>query len=68
MRGSCCAGQAFEVQPNLIVRPTTVAVDVPEPRAPLGAGISWLTVRNAVSFVVAAWRVGVAGEATATSL
>jgi len=44
------AGQTPER--HLIVVPVTVAVKVPEPRAPLGVGIARLTVRNAVSIVV----------------
>jgi hypothetical protein len=50
---------------HLIVVPVTVAVNVPEPRAPLGAGIDWLTVMNAVSFVVFDERNDALGDATA---
>src|ERR671935_1102345 len=52
-----CAAVAAPVSPvkvsrNLILRPVTVAVKVPDPFAPFGAGISWLTVKNAFSFAV----------------
>src|SRR5919204_3749797 len=56
-----CAAVAAPVSPvyvsrNLILRPVTVAVKVPDPWAPFGAGISWLTVRNALSFAVVTLR------------
>jgi hypothetical protein len=49
----------------LIVEPVTVALNVPDPLAPFGAGIAWLTVRNAVSFFVTVDRDGVLGDADA---
>ena len=57
----------LKVMRHLIVRPLTVAVKVPEPRAPLGVGIDWFTVMNAVSLVVFAERPGDAGDATAVA-
>src|SRR5919109_825899 len=63
-----CAAVAAPVSPvklsrNLILRPVTVAVKVPDPLAPFGAGISWLTVRNAFSFAVVTLRLPGADEA-----
>src|SRR5919201_3553659 len=56
-----CAAVAAPVSPvklnrNLIFRPVTVALKVPDPFAPFGAGISWLTVKNAFSFAVVTLR------------
>jgi hypothetical protein len=50
---------------HLIVEPVTVAVNVPEPLDPFGAGIDWLTVRKAVSFFVTVERDCVLGAADA---
>src|SRR5919204_3048704 len=63
-----CAAVAAPVSPvklsrNLILRPVTVAVKVPDPFAPFGVGISWLTVRNAFSLAVVTLRLAGADEA-----